>query len=119
MTAATLTASMHRAGRPLELKRRVGTSSTFVTCTVYGKAGNYQPTQLVGGVTQGDRHIRITQADIAAAGWPGPVPSGVQASQWPAKIKSGDILDNGAIQGAEPLYEAGDLIGWVCWVRGG
>lgn len=119
MTAVTFAASMHRRGRPLELKRRIGTSSNYVTCTVFGKAGNYQPMQLVGGVTQGDRHIRISQADITAANWPGPVPSGVQASQWPAKIKSGDILDNGTIQGAEPLYDAAELIGWACWVRGG
>lgn len=119
MTAATFRNSMRRRGRPLELKRRVGTSSVYVACTVYGKANNFKPTEIVGGVQSGDRHIRIAQADLVAAGWPGQVPNGVQASQWPAKIRAGDILDNGTIQGAEPLYDVAELIGWVCWVRGG
>lgn len=105
MTSFTFTKSMRSAGRPMELKRRIGTTSTFTTCIVYGKDNGYQPTELIGGVVQGDRHIRIAQADILAANWPGPP-------------KKNDYLDNGVIQGAQPLYEKAELLGFVCWVRG-
>lgn len=98
-------ASLRRAGRQMSLKRRVGTTSAFTECTVYGHSRFYQPTELIGLVAQGDRRVRIAQKDIAAASWPGPP-------------KKGDFLDGGAVQGAEPLYEAETLVGFVCWVRG-
>lgn len=98
-------ASLRRAGRQMSLKRRVGTTSAFTECMVYGHSRFYQPQELVGLVVQGDRKIRIAQKDIAAASWPGPP-------------KKGDFLDNGAVQGAEPLYEAETLVGFVAWVRG-
>ena len=108
MSAATFAASLRRAGRPMALKRRNGTSATFTECTVFGKARFYKPEELVGGVAQGDRRIRIAQADIAAAGWPGPPKAG-----------STDTLDGGAVQGVEKLYEGAELVGFVVWVRGG
>ena len=105
MSAASFAASLRRAGRLMELKRRVGTTSAFTACQVYGKDRGYQPAELAGGVVQGDRKIRIAQADIAAAGWPGPP-------------KKGDVLDGGAVQGAQPLYDRGAVVGFVVWVRG-
>ncbi|PWC69103.1 hypothetical protein TSH7_01265 [Azospirillum sp. TSH7] len=98
-------ASLRRAGRQMSLKRRVGTTNAFTECTVYGKARFYQPTELIGLVKQGDRRIRIAQSDIAAASWPGPP-------------KVGDLLDGGAVQGAEHLYDGETLVGFVVWVRG-
>ena len=103
--AARFLASLRRAGRPMVLKRRIGTTSTYIECAVYGRARGYQPTELAGGVVQGDRRIRISQIEIEAAAWPGPP-------------KKSDYLDGGAIQGAEPLYDAAVLVGFVCWVRG-
>ena len=97
--------SLRRAGRQMSLKRRIGTTADFTECAVYGRSRFYQPTELVGLVVQGDRKVRIAQRDIAAAGWPGPP-------------KKGDFLDGGAVQGAEPLYEAETLVGFVVWVRG-
>lgn len=105
MSALTFAKALHRAGRPMELKRRIGTTSTFTTCTVHGKDSGYQPHEFTGGVVQGDRHIRIAQADITAANWPGPP-------------KKNDLLDNGAVQGAQALYDRAELVGFVCWVRG-
>lgn len=101
-------ASLRRAGRPMTLKRRVGTTSAFTECTVNGKARFYKPEELVNGVIQGDRRIRVSQADIAAAAWPGPPKAG-----------STDYLDGGVIQGVEKLYDGATLVGFVCWVRGG
>lgn len=97
--------SLRRAGRQMSLKRRVGTTSAFTECTVYGRARFYQPQELTGQVVQGDRKIRVSQRDIAAASWPGPP-------------KKGDFLDGAAVQGAEHLYEGETLVGFVVWVRG-
>jgi hypothetical protein len=105
MTAATFCASLRRVGRPMELKRRIGTTSAFTACTVYGKDRGYHPAELVGGVIQGDRRIRIAQADIVAAAWPGPP-------------KKNDLLDGGAVQGIQPLYDRGAVVGFAVWVRG-
>jgi hypothetical protein len=98
-------ASLRRAGRPMLLCRRIGTTSTFTDASIYGRSHGYKPNELVGLVQQGDRRIRISQLEIAAANWPGPP-------------KKGDILDSGTIQGAEALYDGEALVGFVCWVRG-
>lgn len=37
-----------------------------------GRASDYSPQQLGGDIQQGDRHIIISNAEIAAAAWPGP-----------------------------------------------
>lgn len=103
--AARFAASLRRAGRPMVLQRRIGTTSTFTECTVYGKDRGYQPNELVGGVIQGDRRIRIAQADIAAANWTG-------------SPKAKDYLDGGAVQGVQPLHDGAELVGFVLWVRG-
>jgi hypothetical protein len=88
------------------LRRRVGTSTTaFTDAPVHGKSIGYRPEELVGGVVQGDRRVKISQLDIAAAGWPGPP-------------RKNDVLDGGAVQGAEPLYDGAELVGFTCWVRG-
>lgn len=103
----------------MKLKRRVGTSSTYVEATVYGKDTAFSPTEIVGAVKSGDRRIRIAQLDIAAAGWPGDVPPGAQASQWPDCIKAGDKIDDATVEGARTLHEGAELVGYVVHVAGG
>lgn len=106
MTAgARFLASLCRAGRLMVLKRRIGTSSAFTECTVHGRARSYKPYELVGGVVLGDRQVRVSQAEIEAAAWPGPP-------------RKGDSLDGGTVQGAETLYDGAELVGFVVWVRG-
>lgn len=105
MTPAGFRAFIAKYGRAMVLKRRVGTTSAFTECTVNGAGQQYSPDQLVGGITQGDRRIRIAQSDIDAASWPGPP-------------RKGDFLDGAAVQGVEPLYWGDDLVGFQVWVRG-
>ncbi|MCW2243580.1 hypothetical protein [Azospirillum canadense] len=105
--SARFAVSLRRAGRPMVLKRRVGTTNTFTACTICGKDREYRPTELVGGVVQGDRRIRIAQADIEAEGWPGPPKAGTT-----------DFLDGGAVKGVQPLHDGAELVGFVLWVRG-
>lgn len=95
-------ASLKRAGRAMDLKRRVGTTTELTTVTVHGRSRTYKPDELAGLVIQGDRRIRISALETGALGAP----------------KKGDILDGGAVQGAETLYDGETLCGYVCWVRG-
>lgn len=113
MSAATFAASLRRAGRPMELRRRIGTSTTnFHTCTVSGKPRGYRPTELVGGVVQGDRRIKIALADIEAETVAGRWPGG------PPKAGNTDKLDGSTVKGVEPLEDHGEVVGYVCWVTG-
>ncbi len=98
-------ASLRRAGRPMVIKRRMGTTPVFTEATVHGRARHYQPEELIGAVIQGDRRIRISEAELLAAGWPSPP-------------RKGDILDGATVQGVEHLHDAEDLVGFVVWVRG-
>jgi hypothetical protein len=112
MTATSFQASLRRAGRPMALKRRIGTSAAFHTATIPGKDRFYQPAELVDGVVQGDRRIRIAAADLAAAETAGDWPGG------PPRPGATDTLDGGRIMGVQPLHDGARLVGWVCWVRG-
>lgn len=103
--AAKITKALARYGRPMALSRRVGTSETFTTVTVRGVSQGYEPHQLVGGLVQGDRKITISNAEIAAAGWPGPP-------------QAGDLLDGAAVEGVETKHLGEVILAHVLQVRG-
>lgn len=103
--AARILASLKRAGRPMSIKRRIGTGSTFTEATVHGRDRGYQAQELTGGVIQGDRRIRISEIELQAASWPSPP-------------KKGDFLDGAAVQGVQALHDGAELVGFVVWVRG-
>jgi len=103
-------AALHRAGRPMTL-RRVDDGVERLA-TVHGKSSGFRPGEIVGPVSIDDRRIRISALDLAdeaAAGrWPADVPP-------PARL---DRLDGAAVQGADPLWDGTTLVGWVVWVNG-
>ncbi|MEO0036688.1 MAG: Azospirillum phage Cd [Pseudomonadota bacterium] len=103
--AAKIAAALSKYGRPMLLRRRVGTSSIWTEVTVAGVSQGYAPQELVGGVVQGDRKITISNAEILTASWPGPP-------------KKGDVLDGGAVQGCETKYLGITVLVHVCQVRG-
>ena len=45
-----------------------GTASVVVRAVIRG----YKPDELVNDIVQGDRQVTISNAEILAAGWPGP-----------------------------------------------
>jgi len=71
-TAARIIDMLERRGRFMSLRRRVGTTATFTEVAVRGVARGYRPEELVGSIAQGDREVIISNAEIEAAGWPGP-----------------------------------------------
>lgn len=63
-----------RRGQPMILRRLDITQSPTVNVdvTVQGWVRAYAAHELIGGIVQGDRQVTISNAEIAAAGWPGP-----------------------------------------------
>lgn len=104
MTPARLAATIAHLGAPCTLKR-TGQTDLAVAAFVRG----YRPQELVGGLQQGDREARMSNAEIAAASWPGPP-------------KKGDMLViNGkttAVQGCDTREVGGVVYMHVVTVRG-
>jgi hypothetical protein len=101
--------ALHRRGRNLTLRRRVGTTSAFTDCAPRGYDRGFKATELVGGIIQGDREVVIGNAEIVAASWPGPP-------------RKGDVvvIDGGSVtvQAARPMYVGTDIAAHILWVRG-
>ncbi len=58
--------------------RRPGPHSTYFDVVLPAMVRAYQPQELVGGITQGDRRVVISDREITAAQWPGPPRQGDQ-----------------------------------------
>lgn len=94
-------------GRPMTLRRRVGTGNTFTEATVQGYASAYRPEHLTGLVRQGDLKVVI-----------GPDTGAITA---PIKGPDALVIDGRtyAVQGATPRMVGATLAGYELWVRGG
>ncbi|MGC2853952.1 hypothetical protein ACM64Y_00620 [Novispirillum sp. DQ9] len=104
MTPARVAALIAAKGEGCTLKR-TGQPDLSVRAFVRG----YKPEELVGGLIQGDREARISDAEIAAAAWPGPP-------------RKGDLLVIGgktaAVQGCDTRKVGGVAYMHVMTVRG-
>jgi hypothetical protein len=93
----------------MSLRRRVGTTNTFSEVAVRGVARGYRPEELVGTIVQGDRIVIISNAEIEAAGWPGPP-------------RRGDLLVmdgvTTTVQAPDPRWLLSETLGHVLQVRG-
>lgn len=89
--------------------RGVGGILVPLEVVVYGVAKGYTPQELVGAIIQGDTQITITNAEIAAAQWPGP-----------PKIGDKIIMDGREknIQAVEQKFLGSEILVFVCQVRG-
>lgn len=100
-----------RRGRPLTL-RRIVTGGPNVDVAVTGVVRQYQAQELLGPILQGDREVRISNVEIAAASWPGPPRAGGNADRI--------VIDGKAavVQNVDPRYDGTDLAMYVIQVRG-
>ncbi len=71
MSPDSVQAMIDRLGETTILRRQ-GQSDL----SVKAKVRFFSPAELVGGIIQGDRRAAIGNAEIAAAGWPGPPKKG-------------------------------------------
>lgn len=75
--ASGIADDIQREGRQVLLRRLSG-SELFFDVVVYSYGRNYTINEIVGGITQGDRMERISQREIDATQWPGPIRRGDQ-----------------------------------------
>jgi hypothetical protein len=70
----SIAARIGREGQPVTLRRLTGTGANQVPFDVelFGFVRSYRPEELTAGITQGDRVVRISDAEIAERQWPGP-----------------------------------------------
>ena len=67
MTPERIAALIAQFGQPVTLQRLTGTTTQVrhdVVCQAIVRG--YEPVQLIGGITQGDRQVAISNAEIAA-----------------------------------------------------
>ena len=78
LTPERITALIAQFGQPVTLQRLTGASTTLVHHDVVCQAivRGYEPIQLIGSITQGDRQVAISNAEIADTQWPGPPRNG-------------------------------------------
>lgn len=101
--------ALERKGRPLTLRRRIGTTNAFTDVSPKGYDRGFKAQELLGGIIQGDREVVIGNAEIVAAGWPAPV-------------RKGDVVVmdgvTATVQGARAMYVGTVPAAHVLWVRG-
>lgn len=108
MSVATSVGRMvARNGRPMTLRRRVGTGSTFTTADVTGFMVSFSPQEVAGLVQQGDARVTITP--------------NVGTTLAAPRENDSLLVDGKAwrVMGAQALYAGTTLAGWRLWVRGG
>jgi hypothetical protein len=74
MSPETVQDMLARRGQPMLLRRIDNSQNPAVNIdvTVQGWVRAYMAQELIGGIIQGDRQVTISDAEIAAAAWPGP-----------------------------------------------
>lgn len=112
MSAADkVAAALRKYGRPMTLSRLIGTGPATTDVVVNGVAQGFQPEEFVGDVIRGDQRIQISNAEIAAAAWPGPPRKGdkivVGGRAWVLRAN------------AETKYLGTETLAHVLHVRGG
>lgn len=97
-----------RFGAPVTLRRRVGTTGSFVDATALGVLRAYRPEQLTEGLKQGDARLIVDAVAAQAGGFDPP--------------KKGDlaVLDGHTytVQGCNQRDVGGNTATFEIWVRG-
>ncbi len=108
MSLAGVTGRMlARHGRPMVLRRLVGTGPGYHEVAVRGHLTSYRSNEIIGLVKQGDARVTIGP-DL------GPITPPLRAAD--------QLVVDGrtwAVQGATPRYSGATLVGWELHVRGG
>ncbi len=106
--ASGIADDIQREGR-LVLLRRLGGPELFFDVDVYSYGRLYKPTEVVGGIVQGDREERISHREIDARQWPGPIRRGDQV------VIQGRTCQ---VMAAETVVVGGETVEYVLQVRG-
>lgn len=88
--------------------RRLATP-TDIDVTVYGRTKGYTPEEIGGGIIAGDVEVTFTNAEIAAAGWPGP-PKRNDKMVIDGRLRNIEFVD--------PKFLGTSVLAFFCQVRG-
>lgn len=109
--AGSISGALKRFGRPMTLRRLAlgpGGEQVPLDVIVYGTPRGYAPVELVGGISENDTEVTISNTEIAEAQWPGPPRAGDRF-----------LIDGrtGIVQAVESKYLGLDILVFVCRVR--
>ncbi|MCA3248788.1 MAG: hypothetical protein ING19_20825 [Azospirillum sp.] len=109
--ADKVAAALAKYGRPMTLSCLASTGRAAASVVVNGVAQGFRPEEMTGDVIRGDQRIQISNAEIAAASWPGPPRKGdkivVDGRAWVLRAD------------AETKYLGTEALAHVLHVRGG
>jgi hypothetical protein len=97
---------LERFGRPVTLRRRIGTGTTFTEATANGYLRQFSPEEIAGGVMNGDARLIIDAEPLSNL----------------APVKGDFVLIDGrswAVLGAHARMTSDNLTSYELWVRGG
>lgn len=109
--SGVITRQLASKGRPMVLRRRVGTTNVHLQADVVGREVAFQTQEIVGEVRMGDQRVKLA-----------PTFSGADAVAIGAPEANDMLVIDGAawrVMGALPHKLGTELAGWNLWVRGG
>jgi hypothetical protein len=113
---AKLDRQLATKGDDVLLRRRIGTTGTFVSLPCRAAVRGYSPQELVGDITQQDAKVILSPTPLAAGTWPG-------AAGGPAYPQNGDVFLIGGkprkVESATPIRMAGQIVRIEARVLGG
>lgn len=86
--------------------------SPAVSKTVRARVSGFSPEELVGGITQGSRQVRILAEDVETSGFPTPIKKGVDRIVVNGKAMMIDNVDDNTAR------IGGTLIGYIITATG-
>jgi len=92
--------AIDETGSPVILRRLSGTQQIKFDVRTTAVITGFQPNELVGGISQGDRRVIIGPRDIAAR-------------QWPAPPRKGDRVFIGTVETTVEAVEVVDVRGQI------
>lgn len=106
MDLSTIANFVSEVGTPgCVLRRLTGVRGTYTDVTLLAVIRSYMPDELIGDITQGDRKVIISNAEIINAAWPGPPIRGDQliAGAVVMTIQGVQTNDVGGVTGSHEL----------------
>ena len=107
---ARVSAALAQVGETVVVRRLTGTNPQIpLDCSVKAVVRGYAPAELVGGISQSDKKVTISHAEMSRVQWP-----------WPLKKDDRVLIDGKAavVQSVELRKIGNDVALCVAQVRG-
>lgn len=119
---AALDAALAANGQDIRLVRLTGTQQIPYEVTCRAVVRGYQPSELVGGISQQDSMVILSPTEIDRYGWPGPAPSPAAVGADRRVPRKGDrAVINGvprAVEAGAGIYVGDELVRIELHVKG-